>query len=261
MIGDWQGCTPCVPNCKKFRAVKCIRPVGHGEQEADVIADGYCQGPKPKESEIGLCRERRESTALEVEETPEPSVDLDAGDSGPGLSRTALSSNVFPHSALSRRSEESNQDAADSDSYETVKGSSRIEENGDDVRQRRVERGTKADKRDNGLMPDADSVQIQNDQKLRKSVRKRISHDCGENNGDNKLMKGQVVVDKEDIKNLTLTIILERDDDNAVVNFPKDFQPQPPDNGTEFTLLGMDAVRYIQRIQEEARTTSELPAF
>lgn len=61
------------------------------------------------------------------------------------------------------------------------------------------------------------------------------------------------MVDKEDIQNLTLTIILERDEATGALNFPQDFDPQPPANSTEFTLMGMDAVRYIQKIQENSR--------
>lgn len=77
----------------------------------------------------------------------------------------------------------------------------------------------------------------------------------------NKIKKGEVVVDKEDIRNLTLTIILERDAKNILTNFPKDFEPRPSENSTEFTLVGMDALRYIQRIQEEARASSEVSIF
>lgn len=68
-----------------------------------------------------------------------------------------------------------------------------------------------------------------------------------------KIERGEVVIDREDIRNLTLTVILERDEKNVVTNFPKDFKPQPPVNSTEFTLTGMDALRYIEKIQEEAR--------
>lgn len=78
--------------------------------------------------------------------------------------------------------------------------------------------------------------------------------------GVSKIKKGEVVVDKEDIQNLTLTIILERDDENTIMNFPKGFEPRPSVNATEFTLIGMDAFRYIERIQEEARA-SELSIF
>lgn len=68
-----------------------------------------------------------------------------------------------------------------------------------------------------------------------------------------KIKKNEIVIDKEDVQNLTLTIILERDERNVITNFPKDFKPYPSENSTEFTLVGMDALRYIQRIQEEAR--------
>lgn len=82
-----------------------------------------------------------------------------------------------------------------------------------------------------------------------------------ENMSANKIKKGEVVIDKEDIRNLTLTIILERDGKNVITNFPKDFEPRPPENSTEFTLIGMDALRYIQRIQEEARASPEVSIF
>lgn len=69
--------------------------------------------------------------------------------------------------------------------------------------------------------------------------------------------KGEVVIDTENITNLTLTIVLERDEANDALNFPKNFEPQPPGNSTEFTLVGMDAVRYIQKIQEDAEAASK----
>lgn len=71
------------------------------------------------------------------------------------------------------------------------------------------------------------------------------------------MKKGEVVIDKEDIKNLTLTILLERDEETGALNFPKDFEPQPSANSTEFTLVGMDAIRYIQKIQNSAGIATE----
>lgn len=82
---------------------------------------------------------------------------------------------------------------------------------------------------------------------------KSVAHDDEGEVKVNGTRRSQVIVDKEDIRNLTLTIILERDDQDVVSNFPKDFEPQPPENSTQFVLIGMDALRYIQRIQEEAR--------
>lgn len=67
MIGDWQGCTPCVLGCEKRRVVKCVRPVGHAEQDVDVIADSYCQGPKPKEGESCSNRRRRDDVLTREE--------------------------------------------------------------------------------------------------------------------------------------------------------------------------------------------------
>lgn len=71
-----------------------------------------------------------------------------------------------------------------------------------------------------------------------------------------KLKKGEQVIDSKDISNLTLTIILEHDATGTLI-FPKDFVPQPPPNSTVFTLVGMDAVKYIQKIQEDAVTASK----
>lgn len=59
MIGDWQGCTSCTFRCENTRSVKCVRPVGHSEQDVDIIADSYCEGPKPKEREPCAGREKR----------------------------------------------------------------------------------------------------------------------------------------------------------------------------------------------------------
>lgn len=70
------------------------------------------------------------------------------------------------------------------------------------------------------------------------------------------MRKGEEVIDSKDINNLTLNIILEHDATGALI-FPKDFVPQPPPNSTVFTLIGMDAVKYIQKIQEEAVTASK----
>lgn len=59
MLGDWQGCTSCTFRCENTRSVKCVRPVGHSEQDVDIIADSYCEGPKPKEREPCAGREKR----------------------------------------------------------------------------------------------------------------------------------------------------------------------------------------------------------
>lgn len=68
MIGDWQGCTSCVVGCEKRRAVKCVRPVGHSELDVDIIADSYCQGPKPKERELCTNREKRDNVLAKHEQ-------------------------------------------------------------------------------------------------------------------------------------------------------------------------------------------------
>ncbi|CAK9804397.1 A disintegrin and metalloproteinase with thrombospondin motifs 7 [Anthophora plagiata] len=159
MIGDWQGCTSCVIGCEKRRTVKCVRPVGHSEQDVDIIADSYCQGPKPKERELCANREKRDDV----------------------LTRKQKNKNS---EHFSRK-------------------------------------------------------------KLKHSTKHKKVTETPE------IKKGEVVVDKEDVKNLTLTIILDRDEETDTLNFPKDFEPQPPANSTEFTLVGMDAVRYIQKIQED----------
>lgn len=98
------------------------------------------------------------------------------------------------------------------------------------------------------------SIKIRRDRSQTDKKSGNTSNDK-ENMNANKIKKGEVVIDKEDIRNLTLTIILERDEKNVVMNFPKDFEPRPPENSTEFTLVGMDALKYIQRIQEEARAS------
>lgn len=153
MIGDWQGCEHCTGACKRVRAVKCVRPVGHGEQDIDIIPDNYCQGPKPLESMS--CQSRR------------------------------------------RRTNEN-----------SAKGPS--------------------------------------------------NHGHDELNNVGKLKTGQLVIDKDYIENLTLTIIVERDENGNVVNFPKDFLPKLRENDTEFILNGTDAVKYIQSIQQEEKVTSSL---
>ncbi|KOX72278.1 A disintegrin and metalloproteinase with thrombospondin motifs 12 [Melipona quadrifasciata] len=167
MIGDWQGCTSCVAGCEQSRIVKCVRPVGHSEQDVDIIADSYCQGPKPKERESCGNREKRDD-------------------------------DVLKHDQRNKSSE-------------------RLSERKLKTRTKHEEEAKKVDD----------------------------------------VKKGEVVVDMEDIKNLRLTIILERDGANDALNFPKDFEPQPPGNGTKFTLIGMDAIRYIRKIQEDAEAASK----
>ncbi|XP_060831779.1 A disintegrin and metalloproteinase with thrombospondin motifs 7-like [Bombus pascuorum] len=167
MIGDWQGCTSCVVGCEKRRAVKCVRPVGHSELDVDIIADSYCQGPKPKERELCTSREKRDNVLAKHEQK---------------------------------------------------------------------------DKNDERFSE--------------RKLRTRMKQDMEVKKHDN-VKKGEVVIDTENITNLTLTIVLERDEANDALNFPKNFEPQPPGNGTEFTLVGMDAVRYIQKIQEDADAASK----
>ncbi|KAF7381476.1 hypothetical protein HZH66_013870 [Vespula vulgaris] len=156
MLGDWQGCENCTAKCKRTRAVKCIRPVGHGEQDVDIIPDNYCQGPKPKESILCSSDINRINRMIE-----DISIDED-------------------------RSSVNNETTVN---FEDIK-------------------------------------------------------------------KGELVIDKEYIDNLTLTIIIERDENNNVVNLPKDLASRTSENDTELLLVGMDAVKYIQTIQEEEVKTT-----
>ncbi|XP_046737728.1 A disintegrin and metalloproteinase with thrombospondin motifs 12-like [Diprion similis] len=225
MIGDWQGCSPCTPGCKKERAVKCIRPVGHGEQEADVIAESYCQGPKPKESQQCLVRTRRnsgnESADKEENNADEVSVDDEADE----LDGTSLGVRNSIHEL------DGNDGGSKMDTELADVGEFRMNQKLSDTSDR------------------ASIIEKRTDQSDKQTTSSIVSN----------VKEAQVVFDKQDIKNLTLTIILERDDNNNVVNFPKDFVPQPKANETDFTLVGMDAVKYIQLIQEEDNTSLEPP--
>ncbi|XP_024946989.1 A disintegrin and metalloproteinase with thrombospondin motifs 6 isoform X2 [Cephus cinctus] len=224
MIGDWQGCIPCTSSCKKVRAVKCIRPVGHGEQEADIISDSFCQGPKPKETEICNYRIRRCENAK--------------GE---------------------RDSRRNHQCIPDLFNRISNNESSMFGGNEDLGRASRERIFDNQDKDDRWVDAIGNTMDPFRGTLHSLTIKKR--KDKHEDNvvKVEKINKGEIFADKEDLKNLTLTIILERDEDNNVLNFPKDFKPQPPDNVTDFTLAGMDAVKYIQRIQDEARTTSEIP--
>lgn len=180
MIGEWQGCTPCTKNCMKYRSVTCIRPVGHGEQEADVIADDYCQGPKPKESETGICRRRRAHKILK--------------------SKKFNQNKLLHHPRLYRENQNFN-----------LKKLKKVKNNNE----------------------------IFDNQDKPKNMNKKIE-------------KNRIMIDKEDMKNFTLTIMIDHDDNNNIINFPNNFSPQPFDNSTELILYGMDAIKYIEKIQKDA---------
>ncbi|XP_026825509.1 A disintegrin and metalloproteinase with thrombospondin motifs 7 [Ooceraea biroi] len=256
IIGDWQGCAPCTPGCERTRAVKCVRPVGRGEQDVDVIEDSHCQGPKPRETEpCEVARRRRED--------------------GSGGKRRHIFSASARSSALTRQNDFIEAAGgsvkmalnSDGDVAEDRRSSSRLS------RARRI--GDVCDSSNsintgdvnalpnvtvNLIPPDGstrDSYEIRRSDRSQMDKRSNDGSDNRQNDRrverTDRIKKGELVIDKEGTRNLTLTIILERDERNAVVNFPRDFQPRPPENGTEFTLIGMDALRYIQRIQEEAR--------
>ncbi|XP_018396966.1 PREDICTED: A disintegrin and metalloproteinase with thrombospondin motifs 6-like [Cyphomyrmex costatus] len=252
IIGEWQGCTPCTPGCKRRRAVKCARPVGRGEQDLDVIEDSYCQGPKPRESASCEASRRRRQ-------------DRGAADSERGLF-SARSSTTTRQNGLIR--------AAKVAAKAALNGAIVEDRYPDDLStwighssNRSCSIGTGyVNALPNEAMSLISADAMRNSAKTRRdrSQTDKKSEDTSndkENMNANKIKRGEVVVDKEDIRNLTLTIILERDEKNVVMNFPKDFDPRPPENITEFTLVGMDALRYIQRIQEEARASPEVSIF
>lgn len=214
-----------------------------------MIEDSYCQGPKPRETEsCEASRRRRE--------------DRSAADGKHGL--FAARSN-----ALTRKN----------DFIKTARGSAETSLSNDD---------SVGDPHPNDLSSPAGQAEnppgfscpigtvntlpkktdlIPSDDSIRNSLgtdRFEIGKRSANNKDEiraRKIKKDEVVIDKEDIRNLTLTIILERDRKNVITNFPKDFEPQPSGNSTEFTLIGMDALRYIQRIQEEARSPPEVAFF
>lgn len=226
-----------------------MRPVGRGEQDADVIEDSYCQGPKPKESEsCEASRRRRE--------------DRSAANGKYELS-SARSSTLTRQNGFIKAAREP---------AKTPLSGVIVEDrhpNDLSVSVRRTGNPTNLScligtgyvnalpSRTMNLIPPDDS--IRNSTKAyqdRSQIDKRsktILNRKKEQINASKIKKNEIVIDKEDIQNLTLTIILERDEKNVITNFPKDFKPYPPENSTEFTLIGMDALRYIQRIQEEAR--------
>jgi len=230
-----------------------VRPVGRGEQDIDVIEDAYCQGPKPKETELCEASRRKRGDGSDSKRQHMPAVSARLGTLtrqndfikviGP-TNKTALSGNHDiardrrPSCRLSRAS-----DLSHSTNIDNV--------------------NTLPSARANLISPDdsaRDSNEIHHSDRLRTDKK---SHDESDNQPIrrqvkriDKIKKDELVIDKEDTRNLTLTIILERDEKNVIVNFPKDFEPRPPENDTSFTLVGIDALRYIQRIQEEARGMS-----
>lgn len=220
-----------------------------------MVEDSYCQGPKPRESaSCEASRQRREDRG-----TVDSKRELSSA-----RSSTLARQNDFIRAAQVR--------AKTALSGTVVEG-----RYPDDLSTRSGQTGDSSDRScliDTGYvnaLPNETTGLISTDA-IRNSVktrrdRSRTDKRSGSTSNDkekmnaNRIKKGEVVVDKEDIRNLTLTIILERDARNVVTNFPKDFEPRPPENSTEFTLVGMDALRYIQRIQEEARASSEVSIF
>lgn len=218
-----------------------------------MIEDSYCQGPKPKESESCASRRRREDVSAADGKHDRPSSARSntaarqngfikvARDSTAETALGDVAANRCDRREFSRTGQAAGENtpllpssigAKHVDTlWNTRAGSTRPTGSENPIMSREVR--LQPDKRSDGALNNDD------DEEKVSSARK--------------IKKGQVVIDKEDIRNLTLTIIVERDDQNVVANFPKDFEPQPPANSTEFTLTGMDALRYIQRIQEEAR--------
>ncbi|XP_050455498.1 A disintegrin and metalloproteinase with thrombospondin motifs 6-like [Cataglyphis hispanica] len=248
IIGDWQGCTPCTPGCeRRRRAVKCMRPVGRGEQDADVIEDSYCQGPKPRESESCETKRRRRE-------------DRSAADGKHGLS-SARSSTLTRQNDFIKSVRESKtplsgvvQDRHPND----LSVSARQTRNPTNLSYLIDTGYVNALSSKTNLILDGSIRNLTKANQDHSQIDKRsksISNCEKEQINVNKIKKNEIVIDKEDIQNVTLTIILERDEKNVVTNFPKDFEPQPPENSTKFTLVGMDALRYVQRIQGEGHAS------
>lgn len=216
-----------------------------------MIEDSYCQGPKPRETEPCEAAGRRRREGRD---------DADGrGHDGLAARSSALTrQNNFikaargPATASLSDGDVVVEDLHPGDNYrsrEQAENPSELScpiETGDYV--------NALPKEDEDLIPRKDSIRNSlGTDRDRAEINKRSGNTASDKNETvHKVRRGEVVIDKEDIRNLTLTIILERDRRNVITNFPKDFEPQPPANSTEFTLIGMDALRYIQRIQEEA---------
>lgn len=213
-----------------------------------MIEDSYCQGPKPRESESCEAKRRRRE-------------DRSAADGKHGLS-SARSSTLTRQNDFIKAARESKTPL-----------SGVIEDrhpNDLSVSARRTGNPTNlsyligtgyvnalSSKTTNLILDGSirNSTKAYQDRSQIDKRSKSIPNRKKEQINVNKIKKNEIVIDKEDIQNLTLTIILERDEKNVVTNFPKDFEPHPPENSTEFTLVGMDALRYVQRIQEEAHAS------
>lgn len=215
-----------------------------------MVEDSYCQGPKPRESaSCGASRRRREGRGAADDKRELSSA----------RSSTLTRQNDFIRAARVPV-KTTLSDVVVEDRHLSTKQT-------EDSSRRSCSIGTgyvnALPNETTGLIS-ADA--IRNSTKARRD-RAQIDKRSGdtpndrEKRNESKIKKGKIVVDKEDIRNLTLTIILERDEKNVVTNFPKDFEPRPPQNSTEFTLVGMDALRYVQRIQEEARASTGLSIF
>lgn len=212
-----------------------------------MIEDSYCQGPKPRESESCASRRRRREN--------------DADGKQPFFARPSLLTrqNDFIKVARDPAEAASRHDAGDRCGRDELSWAER-ENTSSPSRSIDAGRVNALPDTRTGLIPSNDSGNPTRSREDRPQLDKRSGSAVREVDDErevsaSEIKKGEVVVDKEDIRNLTLTIVLERDDRNIVTNFPKGFEPQPPANGTEFVLRGMDALRYIQRIQEEARAS------
>lgn len=224
-----------------------MRPVGRGEQDADVIEDSYCQGPKPRESESCEAKRRRRE-------------ERSAADGKHGLSSARSSTltrqNDFIKSA--RESKTPLSGVIEDRHPNDLSVSARQNGNPTNLSYLIGSEYVNALSSKTNLILDGSIRNFIKANQDRSQINKRsksIPNCKKERINVNKIKKNEIVIDKEDIQNLTLTIILERDEKNVVTNFPKDFEPHPPENSTEFTLVGMDALRYVQRIQEEAHAS------
>ncbi|KAK6644052.1 hypothetical protein RUM43_000317 [Polyplax serrata] len=63
MVGDWKGCEkPNTSEKIRRRVVYCIKPLGEGEGESQIVSNSECVSPKPHDTEPCENRQKREDT-------------------------------------------------------------------------------------------------------------------------------------------------------------------------------------------------------
>ncbi|XP_069699522.1 A disintegrin and metalloproteinase with thrombospondin motifs 12-like [Periplaneta americana] len=255
----WQKCYHTnTTACKRIRVVNCVKPIGEGEGETDIVPDNICVPPKPQASQPCDCGHAVKNGVAEKSQYARGDEMMDrnsiqiTGKLTKNHKRThSKDTSISEIEYVPSKSITSNlNNFSDSDEDEVANKSEDINFQTGELKHLQTSK-VRIKKSKRGCVKDYEGK--------KKTEHDRPTASDSLMNDSQKLHRGRTIIDKEGKEETKITIILDKNAGDSTLNvkLPAEL-PGSTNSETSLTLDGNDTLHFVQKLQATNTTRNLL---